>query len=79
MAIKLTKNYNQSRSRNIKQMPFEHTLHVGNPKSQRLMTQANFAGQISSGASRLQPEFPDVFVIPGKKKKASELGKIGVH
>jgi len=43
------------------------------------MTQANFAGQISSGASRLQPEFPDVFVIPGKKKKASELGKIGVH
>ena len=50
-------------------MPFEHTLHAGNPESLRLMTQATFAGQISSGASRLQPEFPDVFVIPGKKKK----------
>ena len=43
------------------------------------MTQANFAGQISSGASRSQPEFPDVFVTPGKKKKASEAEKIAVH
>lgn len=44
------------------------------------MTQANFAGQISSGASRLQPEFPDVFVVTGgKKKKASEPGQIAVH
>lgn len=50
-------------------MPLNTHYMLATPNLRRLMTQANFAGQISSGASRLQPEFPDVFVVTGKKKK----------